>query len=261
VIYITWFSPEPDRDLSTSKGNFDKLSSRQFWCCFSEEEAMRRQALLSVWDKTGIVEFAQTLVEFGFDIISTGGTAKVLDKAGVPVIHVQAVTKSPEMMGGRVKTMHPVIMGGILCRPDNLSDRTAMDAYGIQPIEIVAVNLYPFGATANDPTKTFDDLIENIDIGGPSMIRAAAKNFEHVLVVTSPADYNAVLNELELMNGPSMMFRHRLMCVAFDHTARHEEMIAEEMIAEEMFRFTQAVGDTCVRISKPDLPQMHDGTI
>lgn len=207
---------------------------------------MTKQALISVSDKTGIIEFARTLVEFGFDIISTGGTAKVLDEAGVPVIPVSHVTKFPEMMDGRVKTMHPMIMGGILCRPDNPSDRVAMTAHGIEPIQIVVVNLYPFERTANDPTKSFDDLTENIDIGGPSMIRAAAKNFKNVLVVTSPVDYNAVLNELELMNGPSPLFRKYLMTKAFAHTAYYDKIIAEEMSY-----FTAVRGGVCVRLSKP----------
>src|SRR6266576_2200649 len=138
------------------------------------------RALLSVSDKRGIVEFARALAARGYEIVSTGGTAQALDKAGVPVTSVSSVTAFPEMMDGRVKTLHPRIHAGILARRDHPGDLRALAQLGLQPIDIVAVNLYPFEQTAARPGVGFDELIEQIDIGGPSMVRAAAKNFHDV---------------------------------------------------------------------------------
>src|SRR5438874_436581 len=149
------------------------------------------RALLSVSDKRGIVEFGRALTTRGYEIVSTGGTARALAGAGVPVRNIAEVTGFPEMMDGRVKTLHPRIHGGILARRDRPDDRTALAEHDIQPIDIVAVNLYPFEETARKPGVTFDELAEQIDVGGPSMVRAAAKNFRDVLVVVDPADYES----------------------------------------------------------------------
>ena len=151
------------------------------------------RALISVSNKSGLIDFARGLVDRGFEIVSTGGTAKALAEAGLPVIQVAQVTGAPEMMDGRVKTLHPFVHGGILARRGHPGDREALARHGITPIDLVAVNLYPFRETAAKPSTTFDALIEDIDIGGPSMIRAAAKNFKDVLVVTSPGTTGACL--------------------------------------------------------------------
>src|SRR5437764_6824053 len=145
------------------------------------------RALLSVSDKAGIVEFGRNLAARGYELLSTGGTARALAGAGVAVTDVSAVTGFPEMMDGRVKTLHPHIHGGILARRDDPADLRALAQYGIHPIDIVAVNLYPFEQTAARSDVSLDELIEQIDIGGPSLVRAAAKNFRHVLVVIDPA--------------------------------------------------------------------------
>jgi phosphoribosylaminoimidazolecarboxamide formyltransferase/IMP cyclohydrolase len=141
------------------------------------------RALLSVSDKSGLVEFARGLVARGFELVSTGGTARALESAGLSVIGISEVTGFPEMMDGRVKTLHPLVHGGILARRSHAADLDAASAYGITLIDLVAVNLYPFVKTAANPATPFDALVEEIDIGGPSMVRAAAKNFEGVLVV------------------------------------------------------------------------------
>src|SRR5438132_3780315 len=144
------------------------------------------RALLSVSNKRGIVEFAHGLTARGYELVSTGGTARALAEAGLAVTNVSAVTGVPEMMDGRVKTLHPRIHGGILARRDHAADLDALEQHGIQLIDIVAVNLYPFEETARKPDVSFDELIEQIDIGGPSLVRAAAKNFRDVLVVVDP---------------------------------------------------------------------------
>ena len=155
------------------------------------------RALISVSDKTGVAEFARRLGARGVEIISTGGTAKLLREAGVAVRDVAELTGWPEMLGGRVKTLHPKVHGGILFRRDHAADRQQAAEQGIAPIDLVVVNLYPFEATAAKSGLTADELIENIDIGGPAMLRSAAKNFESVAVVTDPADYTRVAGELE----------------------------------------------------------------
>ena len=152
-------------------------------------------ALLSVSDKTGLVEFAQALHKRGIAILSTGGTASALEKAGVPVTQVSAHTGFPEIMDGRVKTLHPKIHGGLLGRRG--VDEEVMRQHGIGAIDLVVVNLYPFAATIAKPDCTYEDAIENIDIGGPAMVRAAAKNHDRVAIVVSPSDYGAVLEELD----------------------------------------------------------------
>src|SRR5260370_36070471 len=160
-----------------------------------------RRALLSVSDKTGLVEFAQVLDGFGVEILSTGGTAKVLRDAGLEVRDVSEVTGSPEMMDGRVKTLHPKIHGALLGVRDNPDHRAAMKGQEIEPIDMVVVNLYPFHETIVRKGVTLEEAIEQIDIGGPAMIRSAAKNFKDVAVVTSSADYVSLVNELQQQGG------------------------------------------------------------
>jgi phosphoribosylaminoimidazolecarboxamide formyltransferase/IMP cyclohydrolase len=204
------------------------------------------RALISVSNKSGLVEFARGLVARGVELVSTGGTAKTLAEAGLPVIQVAQVTGAPEMMDGRVKTLHPFVHGGILARRDHPGDCEALARHGITPIDIVVVNLYPFRETAAKPSTTFEALVEDIDIGGPSMIRAAAKNFRHVLVVTSPADYARVLAALDEPGGPSTAVRFGLAKIAFAHTASYDTAIANELEAV-------AVHDAaCVRLSERD---------
>ena len=157
------------------------------------------RALLSVSDKAGLVDFARGLIDRGAELISTGGTARALAEAGLAVTGVSAVTGFPEMMDGRVKTLHPAVHGGILARRHRPDDLAAIDGQGITPIDLVVVNLYPFAQTAASDASV-DDLIEQIDIGGPSMVRAAAKNFEDVLIVVDPGDYSRVLDLLDRTN-------------------------------------------------------------
>jgi phosphoribosylaminoimidazolecarboxamide formyltransferase/IMP cyclohydrolase len=187
------------------------------------------RALISVSDKTGLIDFARGLIALRCELVSTGGTARALADAGLPVTAVSDVTGSPEMMDGRVKTLHPKIHGGILARRAVADDMKAIAAHGITPIDLVVVNLYPFAETAGKPDVTFDELIENIDIGGPSMIRAAAKSFQDVLVVVDPADYPRVLEELARAGGPTLELRYALMQRAFAHTAQYDRTIAETM--------------------------------
>jgi phosphoribosylaminoimidazolecarboxamide formyltransferase/IMP cyclohydrolase len=182
------------------------------------------RALLSVSDKAGIVELARGLAARGFELVSTGGTARALSEAGLAVTGVSALTGFPEMMDGRVKTLHPALHGGILARRDRPDDLTALQQHGLGLIDVVIVNLYPFVRAAADPSTPFDALVEEIDIGGPSLVRAAAKNFKDVLVVVDPADYTRLLRELD--KTPSRAFRFELMRKAFDHTGAYDTAIA-----------------------------------
>ena len=187
-----------------------------------------KRALISVTDKTGIVEFAQVLEsEFGVEIISTGGTARVLKEAGVKVIPIETYTGFPEMMDGRVKTLHPRVHGGLLCRRDNCDHLADAQAHDIGMIDLVCVNLYEFEKTVEDPHVTFADAIEHIDIGGPSMLRSAAKNNDFVTVVSDPADYSAVLTEMRKNNGATTReTRRRLALKVFQTTAAYDGAIA-----------------------------------
>jgi len=155
-----------------------------------------QRAILSVTDKTGLVDFARALSSLGIELISTGGTAKLLRDSGIAVRDIFELTGFPEMLDGRVKTLHPKVHGGILFRRGRADDGAETRAHGISPVDLVVVNLYPFEATAAKPDLTPEELIENIDIGGPSMIRSAAKNFQDVAVVTSPSDYGAIADEI-----------------------------------------------------------------
>ena len=187
-----------------------------------------KRALISVTNKTGIVEFAQALEsEFGVEIISTGGTARVLKEAGVKVIPIEAYTGFPEMMDGRVKTLHPRVHGGLLCRRDNRDHIADAQAHDIGMIDLVCVNLYEFEKTVENPHVTFADAIEHIDIGGPSMLRSAAKNNDFVTVVSDPVDYSAVLTEMRKNDGATTReTRRRLALKVFQTTAAYDGAIA-----------------------------------
>jgi phosphoribosylaminoimidazolecarboxamide formyltransferase/IMP cyclohydrolase len=190
------------------------------------------QALLSVSDKTGLVEFARGLAALGVKLLSTGGTAKALSNAGLAVTDVGTYTGFPEMLDGRVKTLHPKVHGGILARRDLPAHVAALDAHGIPTIDLVVVNLYPFRQTIAKLGCTLDDAIENIDIGGPSMVRAAAKNWPHVGIVVDPSDYSGVLAELQSHGGGlGDATRFRLMRKAFAHTASYDGAIANWLTA------------------------------
>jgi phosphoribosylaminoimidazolecarboxamide formyltransferase/IMP cyclohydrolase len=183
------------------------------------------RALLSVSDKRGIEAFAAGLVELGYEIVSTGNTARTLAAAGIPVRPVSDVTGFPEILGGRVKTLHPAIHAGILARRDDPGHMAALDVHGIAPIDIVAVNLYPFSETIARPDVSFAEAIEQIDIGGPALVRAAAKNHDSVLVVVSPDDYDPVLTALR-SEAVTPNLRRRLAARAFAHTAAYDAAIA-----------------------------------
>jgi phosphoribosylaminoimidazolecarboxamide formyltransferase / IMP cyclohydrolase len=193
------------------------------------DDALRpvRRALLSVHDKAGLVPFARALAARGVVLISTGGTAKALGDAGLKVAEVASITNFPEMLDGRVKTLHPAIHGGLLARRDDDAHMAAIRQHGIEPIDLLVSNLYPFAATVARGAS-FEACVENIDIGGPAMIRAAAKNFDGVAVVTDPADYGAVLADLAAHDGAtSLSLRRRLMALAYARTAAYDAAIAE----------------------------------
>ena len=183
-----------------------------------------KRALISVSDKTGILEFAQSLVEKNVEILSTGGTAKLLMENNVPVTEVSSYTGFPEMMDGRIKTLHPKIHGGILARRG--TDEAVMEQHGIQGIDLLVVNLYPFEATIANPDCELADAIENIDIGGPTMLRAAAKNHKDVTVIVEPEDYSRVLEQIEQQQGTEYQLRYQLAWKTFAHTAKYDAAIS-----------------------------------
>lgn len=172
--------------------------------------ADKKKALISVTDKSGIIELAQELVNLGFEILSTGGTAKALQTAGIPVTEVSTYTGFPEILDGRVKTLQPKIHGGILGRRNDAAHRRQMESLGIEPIDLLVVNLYAFEKTVAKSGCTLEEAIENIDIGGPTLLRAAAKNFEDVTVLTDPADYPQVLSELKSFGATTRSTRFSL---------------------------------------------------
>ncbi len=195
------------------------------------------RALISVSDKSGVVNFAKELVNLGYEIISTGGTYKALQDASVNVIEANEVTKFPECFEGRVKTLNPYIHGGILHRRDKQSHIDQAKELGVEGIDLVCVNLYPFKATI-EKTDNFEEIIENIDIGGPAMVRSAAKNFDSVIIVTDVADYDLVLSNLK-NNTNTVEFRQGLMIKAYEHTASYDSMIANYMNS----RFNNGMGE------------------
>ncbi|MGA7984651.1 MAG: bifunctional phosphoribosylaminoimidazolecarboxamide formyltransferase/IMP cyclohydrolase [Burkholderiales bacterium] len=189
------------------------------------------RALISVSDKAGVVEFARALAALGVTVLSTGGTAKLLEKEGVPVTEVSRYTGFPEMLDGRVKTLHPKIHGGLLARRDVSSHMAAIREAGIEPIDLLVVNLYPFQATVADPDCRLDDAIENIDIGGPTMLRAAAKNYGGVGVLVDPADYGPVLEEIRATGALCDATRLALAKKVFAHTAAYDGAIANYLFS------------------------------
>ena len=192
-----------------------------------------QRALLSVSDKQGIVEFAQGLVDMGVEIISTGGTFAALRNVGIDVIPMQDVTSFPPLLGGRVKTLHPAVHGGILARRDVPEQMEELQSLGIQPIDLVVVNLYPFAAAVAKEGATLGDALENIDIGGPTMIRAAAKNFPSVAVVVNPRRYPEILKALQDGGGNlSLELRRELALEAFGHTAQYDSLIYSYLARE-----------------------------
>lgn len=193
---------------------------------------MSQRALVSVSDKRGLIPFAKGLVDLGWEIVSTGGTARVVQDAGLPVTPVDAVTNMPEILDGRVKTLHPKVHGGLLARPDNARDRETIAAHGITPIALVAVNLYPFRETVANPRVKFDDAIEQIDIGGPAMLRSAAKNHRYVIAVVDPQDYPRVLEALKKRSVTEDL-RCELAGKVFAHTAAYDAAIAAYLSRQE----------------------------
>ncbi|MBK5482472.1 MULTISPECIES: bifunctional phosphoribosylaminoimidazolecarboxamide formyltransferase/IMP cyclohydrolase [Peribacillus] len=195
---------------------------------------MKKRALISVSDKTGIVEFAKGLIEAGFEIISTGGTKKTLQDNGVDVIGISDVTGFPEILDGRVKTLHPNVHGAVLAKHGDADHAAQLAEHNIEPIQLVCVNLYPFQATISKPDVTVEDAIENIDIGGPTMLRSSAKNHEYVTVIVDSNDYPTVLAELK-DGGVSKTTNRRLAAKVFRHTAAYDAVISEYMteLAEE----------------------------
>jgi phosphoribosylaminoimidazolecarboxamide formyltransferase / IMP cyclohydrolase len=217
------------------------------------------RAILSVTDKTGLVDFARKLGALGIELISTGGTAKLLRDSGITVKDISELTGFPEMLNGRVKTLHPKVHGGILHRRDDPKHVAAVAEHGIAPIDMVVVNLYAFEKIAANPDIKFEELIENIDIGGPSMIRSAAKNFQDVAVVTSPADYGAIAEELQRENGSvSLATRWRLAQKAFALTAAYDSMIASTLEHVSPESLEQAPPETFPRTLRQSFQKILD---
>ena len=197
-----------------------------------------RRALISVSDKTGLLDLARTLVACQVEIVSTGGTRKHLEEAGIAVTDISTYTGFPEMMDGRLKTLHPKVFGGILCRHDRADDMTSIAAHGIQPFELVVVNLYPFEATIARAGVTVAEAVEQIDIGGPSLVRAAAKNHAFTTIATSADQYERIATELREQGGTTLETRRQLMAAAFAHTAAYDAVIADyfaRQTSEERF--------------------------
>ena len=186
-----------------------------------------KRALISVSDKTGVVEFSNELRELGYEIISTGGTQKALEEAGITTLNIEDVTHFPEMLDGRVKTLHPMIHGGLLGKRSLRTHVETMKEHNIIPIDLVCVNLYPFKETLEKPGVSEDEIIENIDIGGPSMLRSASKNFESVTVVVEASDYETVLAEIKEFKETTLETRKKLAAKAFRHTASYDALIAD----------------------------------
>src|SRR6476620_5305825 len=201
------------------------------------------RALLSVSDKPGIAELGRGLIAHGFTLVSTGGTRRALIEAGLAVTSVSDLTGFPEMMDGRVKTLHPALHGGILARRDREDGLAALEQHGLGLVDVVVVNLSPFVKAASNPATPFETLVEEIDIGGPSLVRAAAKNFRGVLVVVDTADYPRLLAALD--RTPDLAFRFELMLKAFAHTAEYDTTSATTLLQ------TNVDGDRVERANRP----------
>src|SRR5215471_20537799 len=208
------------------------------------------RALISVSDKTQIVELGRGLAARGYELVSTGGTARALAEGGLAVTSVSDLTGFPEMMDGRLKTLHPALHGGILARRDRPDDLAALARLGIGLVDVVVVNLYPFVKAASNPATPFDALVEEIDIGGPSMVRAAAKNFRGVMVVVDPADYPGLLQAID--DGPTLQFRFDLMRKALAYTAAYDTAITAALTAVSLN------GETFERGQAPVMPKTVD---
>src|SRR5471032_1394807 len=191
-----------------------------------------QRALISVSDKTGLIPFAQTLAQAGIEIISTGGTAKTLREAGLAVKDISDHTGFPEMLDGRVKTLHPKVHGGLLYVRGNETHEAAVKAHGITPIDLVVVNLYPFEATVAKPNVSLHEAIENIDIGGPSMLRSAAKNHDSVTVIVDPEDYDAVAKQISESGNTTLELRRQLAAKVFARTSAYDAAIAGHLEKE-----------------------------
>jgi len=192
------------------------------------KEVIIKRALVSVSDKTGAIQLGQTLHAMGVQILSTGGTARSLQEAGIPVIEVSRYTGFPEMMDGRIKTLHPKIHGALLGKRDDAEHMKQMKTHGIEPIDLVVVNLYPFEKTVAKSDCTLEEAIENIDIGGPTMLRSSAKNYHDVAVVTDPQDYGKIIEEMKKSGGAlSLETRFRLAKKVFKLTSHYDKAITE----------------------------------
>lgn len=200
-----------------------------------------KRALVSVSDKTGLVEFVSGLAECGYEIISTGGTKKTLEAAGIQTISISDVTGFPEIMDGRVKTLHPKVHGALLCVRDNPDHVKQLKELGIEYIDLVCVNLYPFKETVQKPGVSHEEIIENIDIGGPSMLRSASKNYQSIPVICDPKDYDAVLAEIKENGETSLETRERLAAKVFRHTARYDAMIADYLTKRTHEEFPESL--------------------
>ena len=220
-----------------------------------------RRALLSVSDKTGLVPFAKRLHSLGIALISTGGTARTLREAGLPVTPVADVTGFPEILDGRVKTLHPAIHGGLLARKNDSDDLQTLQEHGIDPIDLVVVNLYPFQQAISKKDSSLGFAVENIDIGGPTMVRATAKNFFFTAIVTSPDDYEAISQELESNEGSLCMdTRHSLAKKAFQHTAQYDAAIADYLVQTLNSTSEESSSDTAVlQLSAPHIQTLRYG--
>lgn len=186
----------------------------------------KRRAVISCADKTGLADFALGLTQLGWEIVSTGGTYRKLKESGVTVREVSEITGFPEMLDGRVKTLHPKIHGGILARRDRENDMRELEANGVEPVDMIVCNLYPFIATAQRHGVTLDELIEEIDIGGPTLLRASAKNYKWVIVITDPQRYPQVLNQLRDTGDVDLDLRKELALEVFNHTSQYDSAIA-----------------------------------
>lgn len=195
-------------------------------------DSMKKRALISVSDKTGVVEFAKALHELGVELISTGGTEQTIKDAGIPVKNISSVTGFPECLDGRVKTLHPAVHGGILAIRDDASHMAQLESLKIDTIDFVIINLYPFKATVKNPDVRFEDAIENIDIGGPTMLRSAAKNHKDVVVVIDPADYSRVIDSLKESGEVDYAMKYDLALKVFQHTANYDAMIASYLVKQ-----------------------------
>src|SRR5438309_3194042 len=253
-----WFSPrlrsELQNLLSVARTRFTLIPYSLVLSSFPKEQRTTvpkiQRAILSVTDKTGLVEFAQKLAVLNVELVSTGGTAKLLREAGIAVKDISELTGFPEMMGGRVKTLHPKVHGGILHIRGDAGHVASAREHGIQPIDMVVVNLYAFEKTASKPGVHFDEVIENIDIGGPSMVRSAAKNFRDVAIVTSPLDYASIAQEMASSGGElGLATRWHLAQKAFATTAAYDSAIAATLAstslndAQKDFQLPQAAND------------------